>query len=43
MLLHQAMQPGLLRAGACVVDRGAIVRPLGGLPADSLHDGLPVW
>jgi hypothetical protein len=26
---------------ALVVDRGAIGRPLG-LPADGLHDGLPV-
>jgi hypothetical protein len=40
VLLHQAVQRGLLRAVALVVDRGAIGGPLG-LPADGLHDGLP--
>ncbi|HMO45435.1 MAG TPA: hypothetical protein PKB14_05395 [Rubrivivax sp.] len=40
MLLHQAIQRGLLGAMAFVVERGAIGRPLG-LPADGLHDGLP--
>ena len=42
VLLHQAVQRGLLRAVALVMDRGAIRRPLG-LPADGLHDGLPKW
>ncbi len=42
MLLHQAVQRGLLRAVALVVDRGAIRRPLG-LPADGLHARLPKW
>jgi hypothetical protein len=41
MLPHQAVQSGLLGAVACVVERGAVRRPLG-LPADGLHDGLPV-
>jgi hypothetical protein len=41
VLLHQAVQRGLFRAVALVVDRGAIGRPPG-LPADGLHDGLPV-
>jgi hypothetical protein len=41
VLLHQVVQRGLLRAVALVMDRGAIRRPLG-LPADGLHDGLPV-
>jgi hypothetical protein len=42
VLLHQAVQRGLLRAVALVVDRGAIGRPLG-LPADGLHATLPRW
>ena len=42
VLLHQAVQRGLFRAVAIVVDRGAIRRTLG-LPADGLHDGLPKW
>ena len=42
VLLHQAVQRGLLRAVALVVDRGAIRRPLG-LPADGLHARLPKW
>jgi hypothetical protein len=42
VLLHQAVQRGLFRAVALVVDRGAIGRPLG-LPVDGLHDGLPRW
>jgi hypothetical protein len=36
VLLHNAVQRGLLRAMALVVDRGASWRPLG-LPADGLH------
>ena len=36
MLLHQAVQRGLLRAVALVVQRGAVRRPLG-LPADGLQ------
>ena len=40
MLLHQAVQRGLFRAMALVVDRGVIRRPLG-LPADGLHARLP--
>ena len=40
VLLHQAVQRGLFRAVALVVDRGAIRRPLG-LPANGLHAGLP--
>jgi hypothetical protein len=39
VLLHQAVQRGLLGAVAFVVERGAIRRPLG-LPANGLHDGL---
>ena len=39
VLLHQAVQRGLFRAVALVVDMGAIWRSLG-LPADGLHDGL---
>ena len=35
VLLHQAVQRGLLRAAALVVDRGAIRRPL-----ELLHRGL---
>jgi hypothetical protein len=42
VLLHQAVQRGLLRAVALVVNRGAIGRPLG-LPADGLHARLPKW
>ena len=42
VLLHQAVQRGLLQASALVVDRGAIRRPLG-LPADGLHARLPKW
>jgi hypothetical protein len=42
VLLHQAVQRGLLGAMAFVVDRDAIRRPLG-LPADGLHDALPRW
>ena len=42
VLLHQAVQRGLLGAVALVLDRGAIGRPLG-LPADGLHDRLPKW
>jgi hypothetical protein len=40
VLRHQAVQRGLLRSVALVVNRGAIQRPLG-LPADGLHEGLP--
>ena len=40
VLLHQALQRGLLEAVALVVERGAIGRPLG-LPAGGVHDGLP--
>ena len=42
VLLHQAVQRGLLGAVKLVVDLGAIRRPLG-LPADGLHEGLPKW
>ena len=42
VLLHQAVQRGLLRAVALVVNRGAIRRPLG-LPASGLHARLPKW
>jgi len=42
VLLHQAVQRGLFRAVALVVDRGAIRRPLG-LPANGLHARLPKW
>ena len=42
VLLHQAVQRGLLRAVTLVVDRGAIRRPLG-LPANGLHAWLPKW
>lgn len=41
VLLHQAVQRGLLGAVAFVVDRGAIGSPLGLLRRGS-HDGLPV-
>ena len=40
VLLHQAVQRGLLRSVALVAERGAIGRPLG-LPAGGVHDGLP--
>ena len=40
VLLHQAVQRGLFRPVALVVNRRAIGRPLG-LAADGLHDGLP--
>ena len=40
VLLHQAVQSGLLGAMTLVVDRDATWRPLG-LLADGLHDGLP--
>lgn len=42
VLLHQAVQRGLLGAVALGVDRDAIRRPLG-LPADGLHAMLPRW
>ena len=42
VLLHQAVQRGLFRAVALVVNSSAIRRPLR-LPADGLHDGLPRW
>lgn len=41
MLLHQAVQRGLLGAVAFVVQRGATRRPLG-LLRRGVHDGLPV-
>jgi hypothetical protein len=40
VLLHQAVQRGLLRSVALVVDRGAIGRPLG-LLSRGLHVRLP--
>ena len=40
MLLHQAVQRGLLWAVALAVDRDAIGRPLG-LPANGLQAWLP--
>ena len=40
-LLHQAVQRGLLGTVALVTKRCVMRRPLG-LPADGLHDGLPV-
>ena len=45
VLLHQAVQRGLLRAVALVVNRGAIRRllPRTGLPANGLHARLPKW
>ena len=45
MLLHQAIQRGLLRAVALAVDRGADRRPDRriGLPANGLHARLPRW
>ena len=42
VLLHQAVQRGLLGAVALVVDRGAIRRPLG-LLHRGLHARLPRW
>jgi len=42
VLLHQAVQRGLFRAVALVVDRGAIRRPLG-LLHRGLHARLPKW
>ena len=43
VLLHQAVQRGLLGAVALVVKRGAIRRPDRrlGLPANGVHAGLP--
>jgi len=45
VLLHQAVQRGLLGPVTFVVDRGAIRRPDRriGLPADGLHAMLPRW
>ncbi len=40
VLLHQAVQCGLLRAVTLVVDRRAIRRPLG-MPANGLHARPP--
>ena len=40
VLLHEAVQRGLLGAVPLVVDRGAIRRPLR-MPADGLHARLP--
>lgn len=44
VLLHQAVQRGLLGAVAFVVERGAVRRrpPRKGLPAGGMHDGLPM-
>lgn len=42
MLLHQAVQRGLLRAMPLVVQRGAVRRSLG-LLAGGLHARLPRW
>ena len=42
VLLHQAVQRGLFRAVALVVNRHANGRTVG-LPADGLHDGLLRW
>jgi hypothetical protein len=42
VLLHQAVQRGLLGAVALAVDRGAIQCALG-LPAEGLHARLPRW
>jgi len=41
MLLHQAVQRGLLGTVPLVMKRGVFRRPLG-LPANGLHDGLAV-
>jgi len=45
VLLHQAVQRGLLGSVALVVDRGAVRRPDRriGLPANGLHARLPRW
>ena len=45
MLLHQAVQRGLLGSVALVVDRDTIQRPdrRMGLPANGLHTRLPRW
>ena len=42
VLMHRAVQRGLLGAVTLVVDRGAARRPLG-LPADGLNARLPKW
>jgi hypothetical protein len=42
MLLHQAVQGGLLGATPLVTQRGVVRRPLG-LLADGLHARLPRW
>ena len=42
VLQQAAVQQGLLRAVALVLNRGAIRRPLG-LPADGLRARLPKW
>jgi hypothetical protein len=42
VLPHQAVQRGLFRAVALLVDRSASRRPLG-LPADGLYARLPKW
>ncbi len=42
MLLNQAVQRGLFRAMAHIVDRGAIRRPLE-LPPSGWHARLPKW
>ena len=45
VVLHQAVQRGLLGSVALVVDRGAFRRPDRriGLPANGLHARLPRW
>ncbi len=40
MLLNQVVQRGLLGAVVLLVERSAVLRPLG-LPASGLHEGLP--
>ena len=42
VLLHQAVQRGLLRSMALIADRDAIRCPLG-LPANGLHARLQTW
>jgi hypothetical protein len=42
VLLHKAVQRGLFRAVAFLVDRGAVRRPPG-LPADGLRARLLKW
>ena len=42
VLLHEAVQHGLLGSVAFVVEPGAIGRPLN-LPNNGLHSGLPRW